>query len=110
MILIVGKSIHDFAENSSKRIFLIISSDLAHTHEVCGPYGFDPASQPFDDAVGEWYWRRTTNKRGREKITTQKKKPRKEGRKKTKQKKEETKEENEKKRKRKENREEWKVV
>lgn len=31
-----------------------MSSDLAHTHRVDGPYGFCECAQLFDDAVGRW--------------------------------------------------------
>jgi aromatic ring-opening dioxygenase LigB subunit len=27
---------------------------LAHTHLPCGPYGWSPDAQPFDEAVAHW--------------------------------------------------------
>lgn len=28
---------------------MVISGDMAHTHQSSGPYGYSNASQPFDD-------------------------------------------------------------
>ena len=39
---------------SPKRIAVVISSDLAHTHLASGPYGFCKCAEPFDMSVGEW--------------------------------------------------------
>ena len=33
---------------------VLVSSDLAHTHLASGPYGYSPAAEPFDLAVGRW--------------------------------------------------------
>jgi len=41
-------------EALDKRVAVVISSDLAHTHLASGPYGKSAAAEPFDLAVGEW--------------------------------------------------------
>ena len=33
----------------SFRVAMVISGDMAHTHQSTGPYGYSNASQPFDD-------------------------------------------------------------
>ena len=33
----------------SSRVAMVISGDMAHTHQSTGPYGYSNASQPFDD-------------------------------------------------------------
>lgn len=37
-----------------EKVVVIISSDLAHTHEASGPYGYSPAAEPYDKACGHW--------------------------------------------------------
>ena len=39
---------------AKKRVGVLVSADLAHTHAEDGPYGFSPAADPFDTACGEW--------------------------------------------------------
>ncbi|KAK7116391.1 hypothetical protein V1264_002079 [Littorina saxatilis] len=41
-------------DSASQRIVVIISADLAHTHQASGPYGYSNASEPFDLACGHW--------------------------------------------------------
>lgn len=36
---------------SGRRYALIASADLGHAHDLCGPYGFDPAAAAYDAAV-----------------------------------------------------------
>jgi aromatic ring-opening dioxygenase LigB subunit len=43
-----GKSLSKAVEQSGKRVGLIASCDWAHAHDENGPYGFDPAAEPFD--------------------------------------------------------------
>lgn len=49
-----GEKLWTALEQCSERIVVVISADLAHTHDPDGPYGFSPAAQPFDDAVAAW--------------------------------------------------------
>lgn len=53
-LLQLGKDLFTLLEESSLRIAVVISADLAHTHKADGPYGYSNASQPFDDAIGKW--------------------------------------------------------
>jgi aromatic ring-opening dioxygenase LigB subunit len=41
-------------EDKDKRIAVVVSADLAHTHRHDGPYGYSPAAQPFDHAIQQW--------------------------------------------------------
>ena len=43
-----GASLYEILEASSKRIVVIVSADLAHTHLASGPYGYSNTSEPFD--------------------------------------------------------------
>mmetsp|Transcript_15938 Transcript_15938/g.30139 ORF Transcript_15938/g.30139 Transcript_15938/m.30139 type:complete len:192 (+) Transcript_15938:274-849(+) len=57
MVQLGGDLLH-FIESSSslkeRRVAILVSADLAHTHQESGPYGYSPAAQPFDDACAEW--------------------------------------------------------
>ncbi|RUS70245.1 hypothetical protein EGW08_021990 [Elysia chlorotica] len=53
-LLKLGASLYEILEASPKRIVLVISSDLAHTHLASGPYGYSKTSEPFDKACGRW--------------------------------------------------------
>ena len=46
-----GQAIHRAAQTTGRRIALIASADMGHAHTLDGPYGFDPASAEFDEAV-----------------------------------------------------------
>jgi len=50
----IGRQLTVFFSEIPKRVVMIASSDLAHTHLECGPYGFSPSAQLFDDACGRW--------------------------------------------------------
>jgi len=50
----LGKNLFRILHSQSKRIVVIISADLAHTHLKSGPYGFSTAAEPFDKACGAW--------------------------------------------------------
>jgi aromatic ring-opening dioxygenase LigB subunit len=52
--LTLGNDLRLFFENLPQRIVVIISADLAHTHQKDGPYGFDEAASIFDDLIGKW--------------------------------------------------------
>ena len=39
---------------SPSLLAVVASADLAHTHLQSGPYGYSPAAEPFDLAVGAW--------------------------------------------------------
>lgn len=53
-LLHLGRSLYLHLQRMKQKIVVVISADLAHTHLTNGPYGFSPAAQPFDDAVGVW--------------------------------------------------------
>lgn len=48
-----GEAVAEAAAESSTRVGLIASSDLAHAHDAAGPYGFDEAASVYDRAVRE---------------------------------------------------------
>jgi len=50
----LGFNMGHILDESPKRVVLVVSSDLAHTHQIEGPYGYCPCAQPFDDASGAW--------------------------------------------------------
>ncbi len=53
-LVAVGKAVARVASTNAKRIGLVISGDLAHTHLAAGPYGWSPDAAPFDAAVAQW--------------------------------------------------------
>jgi aromatic ring-opening dioxygenase LigB subunit len=53
-LLHLGKLILAWAEGRPERIGVVISADLAHTHQTQGPYGYSNSSAPFDAAIGRW--------------------------------------------------------
>jgi aromatic ring-opening dioxygenase LigB subunit len=46
-----GRSLRKAVQHSKKRVGLIASCDWAHAHDEKGPYGYDPAAEPFDNQV-----------------------------------------------------------
>ena len=46
-----GRALAEAAAGSGKRVALIASADHGHAHDPEGPYGFDPASAIYDDAI-----------------------------------------------------------
>ena len=60
-LLSLGKSIRDWADSRPERVALLISSDLSHTHQADGPYGYSNASAPFDAAIRKWATSPLTN-------------------------------------------------
>jgi aromatic ring-opening dioxygenase LigB subunit len=53
-LLRLGKLLFQWLDSLPMRIGILISGDLAHTHEASGPYGYSNASAPFDEAIGLW--------------------------------------------------------
>lgn len=57
-MLQLGSDLRHFIETSTslkdRRIAILVSADLAHTHQASGPYGYSPAAQPFDNACAQW--------------------------------------------------------
>ncbi|XP_005112956.1 protein TTE1956 [Aplysia californica] len=53
-LLRLGAGLFDYLEKTRKRVVVIISADLAHTHQASGPYGYSNTSEPFDLAIGKW--------------------------------------------------------
>lgn len=48
-----GLAIRKSAESLGRRIAFIASADMGHSHDATGPYGYDPASAEYDQAVIE---------------------------------------------------------
>ena len=44
----VGSSLYNQLEMMKERVVIVISADLAHTHQKSGPYGYSNASEPYD--------------------------------------------------------------
>ncbi|CAI7992078.1 hypothetical protein GBAR_LOCUS919 [Geodia barretti] len=54
-LLQLGHDLQSYIKSeTTERVVVVISADLAHTHLSSGPYGYSNASEPFDLAVGEW--------------------------------------------------------
>ncbi|XP_077988566.1 protein TTE1956-like [Glandiceps talaboti] len=53
-LLRVGGTLYKMLHSSPKRVAVVISADLAHTHDKDGPYGYSPTAEPFDQACGKW--------------------------------------------------------
>ncbi|XP_013410489.1 uncharacterized protein LOC106173796 [Lingula anatina] len=54
-LLMLGQKLYqELEELADKKVVVIISADLAHTHSEEGPYGYSNASEPFDKACGTW--------------------------------------------------------
>ncbi|MFW9972459.1 MAG: hypothetical protein ACFFDF_19900 [Candidatus Odinarchaeota archaeon] len=50
----LGAHLKKFFESIDKRVALIISADLSHTHEKEGPYGFSEEAETFDKMIQDW--------------------------------------------------------
>jgi aromatic ring-opening dioxygenase LigB subunit len=46
-----GAALAEAAAASGKRVALVASADHGHAHDPDGPYGYDPASKEYDDAI-----------------------------------------------------------
>lgn len=53
-LLKLGEALYDNLEKLPLKVVVIVSADLAHTHEATGPYGYSPAAEPFDRNCGNW--------------------------------------------------------
>jgi aromatic ring-opening dioxygenase LigB subunit len=54
-LLTMGRFFFDYLDNAiNETVAVVASADLAHTHLQSGPYGYSPAAEPFDLAVGAW--------------------------------------------------------
>uniref|UniRef100_A0A915HQK6 Extradiol ring-cleavage dioxygenase class III enzyme subunit B domain-containing protein n=1 Tax=Romanomermis culicivorax TaxID=13658 RepID=A0A915HQK6_ROMCU len=49
-----SKKLYEILEETSLKVVVVISSDLAHTHDASSPYGFSTSAAPFDRACGHW--------------------------------------------------------
>ncbi|MEJ2293438.1 MAG: hypothetical protein P8Y23_01555 [Candidatus Lokiarchaeota archaeon] len=50
----LGINLKKFFESINKRVALIISADLSHTHNKEGPYGFSEEAEIFDKMIQDW--------------------------------------------------------
>ncbi|TFG16461.1 MAG: hypothetical protein EU530_11805 [Promethearchaeota archaeon] len=50
----LGKNIFEFINTHNKRIVVLVSADLAHTHQKKGPYGFYEYAEVVDKLLEEW--------------------------------------------------------
>jgi aromatic ring-opening dioxygenase LigB subunit len=50
----LGTHLKKFFGSIDKRVALIISADLSHTHEKEGPYGFSEVAETFDELIQDW--------------------------------------------------------
>ena len=50
----LGDVLYEFAAAHEQRVSIVISSDLAHTHDASGPYGFHAAAAKLDYHVDYW--------------------------------------------------------
>lgn len=53
-LLSLGAALRASLDALQQTVVVIISADLAHTHEASGPYGYSPTAEPFDQACGRW--------------------------------------------------------
>lgn len=51
LFLPTGGALFRYLDRISKRVVVIISADLAHTHLSSGPYGYSDAAEPFDQVL-----------------------------------------------------------
>lgn len=52
--LTLGNDLRLFFESLEKRVVVIISADMGHTHQTNGPYGFSEEAEPFDKLMEKW--------------------------------------------------------
>ncbi|XP_069138127.1 protein CA_C1420-like isoform X1 [Argopecten irradians] len=53
-LLELGCHLYDYLEALEQSVVVMVSADLAHTHDKDGPYGYSDAAEPFDKACGQW--------------------------------------------------------
>jgi|GEM_PF-3002994 len=61
----LGQALFAFADRDRRRISLVISADLAHTHTAAGPYGVHSSAPVFDRLAQEWAWQPTRERLAR---------------------------------------------
>ena len=52
--LTLGNDLRLYFEELEKKVVIIISADLGHTHQEDGPYGFNEEAEPFDQLIETW--------------------------------------------------------
>lgn len=50
----LGDVLYEFAAAHEQRVSIIMSADMAHTHDASGPYGFHESAAKFDYHVDYW--------------------------------------------------------
>lgn len=50
----LGRTLKTFFDALDKKVIVIISADLAHTHSQNGPYQYSQHAEPFDELIHEW--------------------------------------------------------
>ncbi|MEA2071609.1 MAG: hypothetical protein U9O98_10010 [Asgard group archaeon] len=50
----IGQDIFKFLSKLQEKVIIIISADLAHTHQNEGPYGYSPLAEEFDQHMESW--------------------------------------------------------
>lgn len=50
----LGNALYDFASERDERVSIVISADMAHTHDASGPYGFHESADKLDYLVQHW--------------------------------------------------------
>ncbi|MFX0091156.1 MAG: hypothetical protein ACFFBD_05275 [Candidatus Hodarchaeota archaeon] len=53
-LLELGNHLKSFFESLDKKVVVIVSADLAHTHSVDGPYKHSKTAEPFDQLIEHW--------------------------------------------------------
>ncbi|XP_002736211.1 protein TTE1956-like [Saccoglossus kowalevskii] len=53
-LLSLGSFLYQTLNRIDQTVAVVISADLAHTHDKNGPYGYSPDAEPFDKACGRW--------------------------------------------------------
>lgn len=53
-LLMMGQSLYDFLQTSAKRVVVVVSGDLAHTHQDGLHYRYSSSAEPFDQAIEDW--------------------------------------------------------
>ncbi|MFX1253263.1 MAG: hypothetical protein ACFFCZ_16765 [Promethearchaeota archaeon] len=50
----LGKVLKNYFDLLEKKVVVIISADLAHTHSASGPYKYSEIAEPFDNLIERW--------------------------------------------------------
>lgn len=50
----LGENMSEFLNSHNKRVIVLISADLAHTHQLEGPYGFYENAEMVDKLLEDW--------------------------------------------------------